>query len=280
MRKHVSATKGGRLAAAAPQSMKLTFAISDVPPGEESALASGPTLPDPTTVHDAQRIAATYQLLHKFPAVLRAAFESGALLETPKAGDPAFARAHFAKILGESELLHAAHRACEAAGYVSLCDRAHRRLADRQSQRSLARHARGAEARESRKTGCHRRRRRSEQPGNGRGRRRAQFRVRGGVRAKNCGKADRRIERGHRRNRRQQFLGGRRGGRGHVCAGESNATRSGRVPAAQRRLQFLRAPGRCNHHRADRQQSSRRANFSHGLSAGNSGVFSSCGISV
>ena len=47
VRKHLSATKGGRLAAAAPRSMKLTLAVSDVPEGYESALASGPTLPDP-----------------------------------------------------------------------------------------------------------------------------------------------------------------------------------------------------------------------------------------
>ena len=70
VRKHLSATKGGRLAAAAPRSMKLTFAISDVPQGEESALASGPTLPDPTTIHDAERIIAECSLLEKLPSIL------------------------------------------------------------------------------------------------------------------------------------------------------------------------------------------------------------------
>jgi len=53
VRKHLSATKGGRLAAAAPRSRKLTLGVSDVPQGHESALASGPTLPDPTSVADA-----------------------------------------------------------------------------------------------------------------------------------------------------------------------------------------------------------------------------------
>lgn len=121
-RKHLSATKGGRLATAAPQSAKVTLAVSDVPPGEESALASGPTLPDPSTVEDAERIVRDYRLVGKFPARLRQVFEQHALQETPKAHHPAFARAHFAKILGEHELLHAAHRACETHGYVCVCD--------------------------------------------------------------------------------------------------------------------------------------------------------------
>jgi glycerate 2-kinase len=122
IRKHLSATKGGRLAAAAPDAMKLTIAVSDVPPGEESALASGPTLPDPSTVQDAERIVREYPLLERFPARLREVFEQHSLQETPKSDHPAFARAHFAKILGEHELLHAAHQACEAHGYVCVCD--------------------------------------------------------------------------------------------------------------------------------------------------------------
>jgi hydroxypyruvate reductase len=122
IRKHVSATKGGRLAAAAPRSLKLTWGVSDVPAGHESALASGPTLPDPTTIQDAERVVKEYDLGGKLPASLRAAFENHALRETPKEGDPAFARSHFALLLGAHELMHAAHHACEAKGYVCLCD--------------------------------------------------------------------------------------------------------------------------------------------------------------
>jgi hydroxypyruvate reductase len=122
VRKHVSGVKGGRLAAAAPLSMKLTFAISDVPQGQETALASGPTLPDPTTVFDAERIVSEYDLLDRFPASIQRAFEEHNLDETPKEGDPAFDRAHFVLLLGAHELLHAAHRACEGLGYVCLCD--------------------------------------------------------------------------------------------------------------------------------------------------------------
>jgi glycerate 2-kinase len=122
VRKHVSATKGGRLAAAAPRSMKLTIAISDVPQGEESTIASGPTLADPTTIRDAMRIAQKYRLVAKFPETIRAAFEKSGLRETPKDGDPAFARADFLLLLGAHDLTHAGHHACEAEAFVCLCD--------------------------------------------------------------------------------------------------------------------------------------------------------------
>jgi len=124
IRKHLSATKGGRLAAAAPRSMKITLAISDVPPGQDSALASGPTLPDPTTVHDAERIALKYGLAPRFPQRIRAAFESHSLLETPKAGHAAFDRACFEILLGAHDLTHAAHHAGEGQGYLCVCDNA------------------------------------------------------------------------------------------------------------------------------------------------------------
>jgi glycerate 2-kinase len=122
VRKHLSAVKGGRLATAAPHSMKLTFAISDVPAGQESAIASGPTLPDPTTIRDVERIVREYELLDKFPVRLREVFQRGNLRETPKPGDPAFARAQFELLLGAHDLLHAAHRACESEGYICHCD--------------------------------------------------------------------------------------------------------------------------------------------------------------
>lgn len=122
IRKHLSATKGGRLAAAAPDSMKLTLAITDVPLRHESALASGPTLPDPTTVQDACNVAREYKLLDELPSSIRAVFEQNALRETPKEGDPSFTHAEFSILLGAHDLSHAAHHACEAEGYVCLFD--------------------------------------------------------------------------------------------------------------------------------------------------------------
>src|SRR5208337_293893 len=67
-------------------------------------------------------IAVHYQLLLRFPDSLRAAFESHALRETPKESNPAFARSQFELLLGLHELTHAAHHACEAQGYVCVCD--------------------------------------------------------------------------------------------------------------------------------------------------------------
>ena len=122
VRKHLSATKGGRLAAAAPRSMKLTLGVSDVPEGYESALASGPTLPDPTTVADANQIASRYELLKAFPPSIKEIFVSGRLQETPKDSDSAFARAHFSLLLGSHDLLHAAHHALESKGIFCIAD--------------------------------------------------------------------------------------------------------------------------------------------------------------
>jgi hydroxypyruvate reductase len=102
--------------------MKLTFGVTDVPEGQDSALASGPTLPDPTTIGDAERVARKYHLLDKLPASLRAKFEEHTLVETPKSGDPAFARAKFELLLGRRDLFHHAHVAAEAAGFFTVCD--------------------------------------------------------------------------------------------------------------------------------------------------------------
>ncbi len=74
IRKHASAVKGGRLAVAASAATKLTLAISDVPHGKESALASGPTIPDPTTAADVRRIIDAYHLNEKFPPRVRECF--------------------------------------------------------------------------------------------------------------------------------------------------------------------------------------------------------------
>ncbi len=122
VRKHVSAIKGGRLAAGAPAAMKITFGVSDVPEGRDSALASGPTLPDPTTCADAYRVVEKYGLLGKLPAALRPAFEKRALVETPKAGDPAFARSRFEIVLGMKQLFDAAQHAVEARGFQCVRD--------------------------------------------------------------------------------------------------------------------------------------------------------------
>jgi hydroxypyruvate reductase len=123
VRKHVSALKGGRLALLARDAMKVTLAITDVPAGFESALASGPTLPDPTTVADAVGVIDKYDIDSHLPPSIRAIFaHPESVPETPKPGDPAFARAHFSLLLTMDDLFHHARRAAEARGFLTQCD--------------------------------------------------------------------------------------------------------------------------------------------------------------
>jgi len=122
VRKHFSAVKGGRLAAAAGTTRKITLAVTDVPAGKESALASGPTLPDPSTTADVEGILAQYDLRKRFPERLVRWLDAGRMPETPKVGDPAFANAHFHLLLGVDDLFHAAHHAAETCGYATRCD--------------------------------------------------------------------------------------------------------------------------------------------------------------
>jgi glycerate 2-kinase len=125
VRKHLSAVKGGRLAVAARTAMKITLGVTDVPEGQESALASGPTLPDPTTAAEACGVVLRYNLLAKLPTSIRERFEHPeSIAETPKPADSTFdpRRAAFQILLGRHDLFHAAHHVSEAAEFVTICD--------------------------------------------------------------------------------------------------------------------------------------------------------------
>ena len=122
IRKHVSAVKGGRIAQAAAPARLIALAISDVPVGKESALSSGPTLPDPTTREHVLAIVANYDLRARLPNRLAEWMESGEMPETPKPGSPAFKRTQFQLILGMHELFHAAHRIAESLDCEAFCD--------------------------------------------------------------------------------------------------------------------------------------------------------------
>jgi len=90
IRKHLSAVKGGRLAQAAFPAQQVSLLVSDVPEGMADALASGPTMPDSTSVEDCYRIAEKHELVAQLPHSTRELFERRALEETPKSDDPAF----------------------------------------------------------------------------------------------------------------------------------------------------------------------------------------------
>jgi hydroxypyruvate reductase len=108
IRKHLSAIKGGRMAVAAPAAQQVSLLVSDVPDNTPNALASGPSMPDSTTVEDCYTIAEKYGLLEQFPASVRELFQRHALEETPKSDDLAFHRSRWWPLLSNSSLLDAA----------------------------------------------------------------------------------------------------------------------------------------------------------------------------
>ncbi|HZQ19418.1 MAG TPA: DUF4147 domain-containing protein [Terriglobales bacterium] len=118
IRKHLSAVKGGRLAQAAYPAQQVSIFVSDVPDNAPDALASGPTMPDSTTVEDCYRIASRYKMTESLPASVRELIERHALEETPKSDDPAFVRARWWTMLSNSALLDAARRAAERQGFT------------------------------------------------------------------------------------------------------------------------------------------------------------------
>jgi len=117
VRKHLSAIKGGRLAAACHPAQVVTLLISDVPGDDPSVIASGPTVPDPTTCADALSILKRVAQSARGPEAdfIYKALESGAL-ETPKPGDPVFARNSVHLIATPQQSLEAAADAARALG--------------------------------------------------------------------------------------------------------------------------------------------------------------------
>lgn len=116
VRKHISRIKGGRLARAAAPAEVVTLAISDVPGDVPSAIASGPTTPDETTLEQARAIVA--RLGQDFPAVTRALADPQN--ETPKAGDPIFANSRFILAARPRESLEAAAELARAQDYMPM----------------------------------------------------------------------------------------------------------------------------------------------------------------
>ena len=119
VRKHFSAVKGGRLALAAGAAEKISLLVSDVPPTHLDALASGPTIADPTTVAQCREIIARYGLLQRFPASVRRFFESPDLPETPKPGE---LTSRSWKLLDGDELAEAARAHAASLGFHTVID--------------------------------------------------------------------------------------------------------------------------------------------------------------
>jgi hydroxypyruvate reductase len=113
VRKHLSAVKGGRLALAAQPAAVVSLIISDVPGDDPETVASGPTVPDPTTREQALAILNKHAIA--IPAAVKTWLESP-LSETPKPGHAAFAKGQSRIIARARDALAAATATAEAAG--------------------------------------------------------------------------------------------------------------------------------------------------------------------
>jgi hydroxypyruvate reductase len=114
VRKHLSRIKGGRLARAIHPARSLTLCISDVPGDDPATIASGPTVPDPTTSADARAVLGRRRI--EPPARIAAVLDSPAA-ETPKPGDPVFAHADVRIVARSADSIATAAEVGSAAGY-------------------------------------------------------------------------------------------------------------------------------------------------------------------
>ena len=113
VRKHLSAIKGGRLAAAAAPARIVTMAISDVPGDDPAVIGSGPTVPDRTTFADARALIARYGIVPSPAAAARLAQDAD---ETPKPGS--LPRTEFRMIATPLMALQATAKAAAAMGFT------------------------------------------------------------------------------------------------------------------------------------------------------------------
>lgn len=122
LRKHFSAVKGGRLALAAWPARQVTLYVSDVPLDKPSTVASGPTMPDEASVAECCEIAERYGLTARFPPAYRRRFEESSIPETPKSGDPHFARSRYLALLSNRDGVDALLELARAKGWAAEAD--------------------------------------------------------------------------------------------------------------------------------------------------------------
>jgi len=115
IRKHLSAVKGGRLAAACAPTPILTLAISDVPGDDPAVIASGPTVADPTTFADARALLEKFNITEPQSVLDHIA---AAADETPKQDDPRLEHAAFSMIATPAAAIDAAAVIARDAGYT------------------------------------------------------------------------------------------------------------------------------------------------------------------
>jgi hydroxypyruvate reductase len=119
VRKHFSAVKGGRLALVARGAECLSVLVSDVPSGHLDTIASGPTVPDTSTIYNCREILTRYNLIGRFPASVRRFFASSELPETPKREG---LTARTLTLLDANDLAEAARQRAEQLGFHVVID--------------------------------------------------------------------------------------------------------------------------------------------------------------
>jgi glycerate 2-kinase len=123
LRKHISLIKGGQLARAAAPARVFTLILSDIVGDPLDAIASGPTVPDPTTYADALGVLDKYRIRQEIPASIRTYLEAGAAgkhPETPKPDDPLFARVKSVMVASNIQALEAAKAAAQRLGLQAM----------------------------------------------------------------------------------------------------------------------------------------------------------------
>jgi len=123
LRKHISRIKGGQLARAAAPARVLTLILSDIVGDPLDAIASGPTVPDPTTYASALAILDKYHIREEIPASIRTHLEAGAagkIPETPKPDDPLFGRVRSVMVASNIQALEAARAEAQRLGFQAI----------------------------------------------------------------------------------------------------------------------------------------------------------------
>lgn len=123
IRKHMSQLKGGRMTKAAHPATLACLMLSDVVGDDLDVIASGPTVPDPSTFQDCIDILTRYQILDQLPGAVIRHFEagiSGMIPETPKPADPIFRNVQNRVVGNSSQALVAARRQAESLGYHTI----------------------------------------------------------------------------------------------------------------------------------------------------------------
>jgi glycerate 2-kinase len=117
IRKHLSKVKGGKLAIAAAPARQLTLYISDVPREYPYFVASGPSMPDESTIQEMHALIQRHELTSALPNSFEALIRSGVVSETPKSEHPVFRTATWYKLLDNEDAIAAAVGSAEQSGW-------------------------------------------------------------------------------------------------------------------------------------------------------------------